>query len=85
MGPSLILCLSSDKKIASTWAVAFDTLLDAYQQIGENIPLLGQYQAMFADNAYMQGILELIYKDILEFHRRALKFFKQRGPLRSFV
>ena len=40
---------------------------------------------MFADNAYMQGILELIYKDILEFHRRALKFFKQRGAPRPIV
>lgn len=29
----------------------------------------------------MQRILELVYFDILEFHRRALKFFKQRGSL----
>lgn len=29
----------------------------------------------------MQRALEQIYFDILEFHRRALKFFKQRGSL----
>ena len=31
----------------------------------------------------MQRIHELIYSDILEFHRRALKFFKQRGLHKS--
>lgn len=65
--------------MASTWAEAFDILLDAYKQIGENFPLLLQYQNLFKDNQYMQQVLEQIYSDILEFHRRALKFFKQRA------
>lgn len=31
----------------------------------------------------MQRILELMYFDILEFHRRALKFFKRKGSLKE--
>ncbi|KAH0562509.1 hypothetical protein GP486_002801 [Trichoglossum hirsutum] len=64
--------------VASTFADAFDALLDAYQDIGENIPLLAQYESLFKDNPHMYTVLELIYADILEFHRKALGYFKQR-------
>jgi hypothetical protein len=58
-----------------------DTLLDAYEQIGENIPPLMQYNALFVNNSNMRKVLELYYGDILEFHRRALTFFKRPGRL----
>lgn len=67
------------EQTSSAWVESFDKLLDAYEQIGETIPLLIQYEALFKNNPYMPRVLELIYYDILEFHRRALKFFKQRG------
>jgi hypothetical protein len=54
-------------------------LLDAYQQIGEQVPQLSQYQQLFATSAHMGTILAMIYQDILEFHREALKYFKQRS------
>ena len=50
-----------------------------YQAIGEQIPLLEQYQTLFEANPYMRRVLELIYIDILEFHAKALKYFKQKG------
>jgi hypothetical protein len=53
-----------------------------YQAIGEQLPLLAQYQALFQANPYMRRVLELIYWDILEFHTKALKYFKQKGMLR---
>lgn len=65
--------------MASSYAEAFDALLDAYQQIGENIPLLSQYQALFERNPHMRKVLEMIYADILRFHEKALKYFRQRG------
>lgn len=68
-------------QVASTWAESFDTILDAYQQIGEQLPLLQQYQTLFDNNPYMQRLLEMIYADILEFHRRALRVFS--GPGKS--
>jgi hypothetical protein len=62
-------------KVASSWAESFDTLLDAYQQIGEQIPLLLQYQTVFETSPHMASVLEMIYKDILEFHQQALRVF----------
>ncbi|KAH8812890.1 hypothetical protein F5884DRAFT_318007 [Xylogone sp. PMI_703] len=61
--------------VTSNWAESFDTLLDAYQQIAENIPLLLQYQTLFEHNQHMSKVLEMIYEDILEFHQSALRMF----------
>jgi hypothetical protein len=66
-------------QVASTYAESFDTILDAYQQIGEQIPLLQQYQDLFDHSPHMQRVLEMIYSDILEFHRRALRVFSGPG------
>jgi hypothetical protein len=65
------------KQVASTWAESFDTLLDAYRQLAENIPLLGQYQHLFNSDPRMVGVLAIIYEDIIEFHQVALRVFKQ--------
>lgn len=62
-------------KVASNFAHAFDTLLDAYEQIGEALPLLEQYAELFKDNKFMINALVEIYGDILEFHARALRVF----------
>src|SRR6266516_4520656 len=40
-----------------------------------------QYNALFVNNSNMRKVLELYYGDILEFHRRALAFFKRPGRL----
>jgi hypothetical protein len=66
-------------QVTSNWADSFDTILDAYQQIGEQIPLLKQYQILFDHSPHMQKVLEMIYLDILEFHRRALRIFSGPG------
>jgi len=62
----------------SALPASLDTLLNAYEQIGEPIPQLLQYDKLFKQNPAMQLILGYIYKDILEFHRRALVVFKRR-------
>ncbi|KAF2800244.1 hypothetical protein K505DRAFT_229183, partial [Melanomma pulvis-pyrius CBS 109.77] len=49
-----------------------------YLEIGQNIPHLIQYQQLFERYPYMTSVLSLIYEDILEFHREALRYFKQR-------
>ncbi|KAE8448004.1 hypothetical protein EG329_009927 [Mollisiaceae sp. DMI_Dod_QoI] len=61
--------------VASNWAESFDALLDTYQQIGEQIPLLLQYQKVFTESSDMRGVLAMMYKDILEFHQQALRVF----------
>lgn len=65
------------RQIASTWADSFDVLLDAYEEISENIPQLLEYGEIFNRHAHMRKVLELMYGDILEFHRRALIFFSR--------
>lgn len=64
--------------MAKTWTDSLDLLLSAYEQIGETIPQLLQYDKLFVQNPAMQRVLGLLYKDILEFHRRALVVFKRR-------
>ena len=36
-----------------------------------------EYSELFKQHAHMRKVLELMYGDILEFHRRALKFFSR--------
>ncbi|XTI89154.1 hypothetical protein V2W45_1469393 [Cenococcum geophilum] len=69
--------------VASAYSEAFDALLDAYEEIGNNLPLLSQYQDLLehvrvSHNPHFQRALTLIYIDILEFHKKALKYFQQR-------
>lgn len=65
-----------DSQKASTHVEAFNAILDAYQNIGEQIPLLADFELM-ASNAHMKDILGMIYADILKFHREALRHFRK--------
>ena len=75
--------LSPDRcaQIAKSWTEAFDMLLDAYQEIAENIPLLKQYSALFSHDNHMRWVLRMIYGDILEFHKRAIRYFTRPSKL----
>jgi hypothetical protein len=53
--------------------------VDAYSQIGEHMPLLEQYKALFGANPHMGRVLALMYADILRFHKGAMRFFTGRG------
>jgi hypothetical protein len=66
-------------QLASEYTKSFDALLDAYSQIAEALPRFDRYRAAFIDNPDFQKVLGVVYEDILEFHRRAYKFFLRRG------
>lgn len=55
----------------------FNGLLDTYQEIGQNLPLLQQYRELFNNDSFMVRILSVIYEDILKFHRIAIKYYNQ--------
>ena len=74
-----LLYLISKFQVASTFAQAFEALLDAYQDIGECIPLLAQYESHVRESPHMHSILGLIYSDILEFHQKAMQYFKKNS------
>ncbi|KAF2686439.1 ankyrin [Lentithecium fluviatile CBS 122367] len=73
-GPAKFMLL-----VAGAYSDALNTLLDAYQEVGENMPLLMQYEALVSQSPSLQEILGLIYKDILTFHGKAMKHFRQRA------
>jgi hypothetical protein len=49
-----------------------------YNEIGEQLGLLGKYQSLFHEKPHMMNVLEMIYVDILEFHAKALSYFRQK-------
>lgn len=56
---------------------AFNELLDAYESIGESLPLLTQYQTLFQAKPHAVRNLWLIYEDLLKFHHIILRYFQQ--------
>lgn len=47
------------------------------------MPRLDRLNKAFKDNSRIQEVLSFIYEDVLEFHRRAYKFFRRSGTLKS--
>lgn len=74
-----VIFLANHDQSASNWIDSFDTILDAYENISEQLPLLAEYETLFHQNPQMVGALELMYVDILEFHQEALLFFGGSG------
>jgi tetratricopeptide (TPR) repeat protein len=64
--------------ISSTFVDAFGELLSVYQQIGERLPNIMQYEQLFRSNSEMKGVLALLYEDILRFHQVALRYFQAK-------
>ncbi|KAK0669911.1 hypothetical protein QBC41DRAFT_318787 [Cercophora samala] len=64
-------------QIASSFAEAFTELLSVYESLGEELPLVLQYEVIFSDDGNMKRVLAYLYKDVLEFHHRAMKYFQQ--------
>ncbi|KAI1321681.1 hypothetical protein F5Y16DRAFT_416784 [Xylariaceae sp. FL0255] len=64
-------------RVTSTSLEAFNSILDAYQEIGENIPRLHSHRAQLASNEHFRSILSLIFDDTLWFHREILRILKQ--------
>ena len=66
-------------QLASNHSDIFEELLTAYADIGKALPRFDRYEKAFRENIEFQNVLSAIYSDILEFHRRAYKFFRRRG------
>ena len=67
--------------MADTWVESLDTLLNAYQDIGERLPSFMQYQALFENKSDMRDALDLYFCDVLEFHHDALRLLNRPGLL----
>ncbi|KAJ3454415.1 hypothetical protein MRS44_018309 [Fusarium solani] len=62
---------------ASSCDRAFNELLNTYERMGEEFPLLLQYRDLFQAEPQKVQILVLIYKDIIKFHEIALGQFRR--------
>ncbi|XXG96436.1 hypothetical protein Hte_002719 [Hypoxylon texense] len=71
--------------VASSFAEAFHELLDIYEELGESFPLLRQYERLFHEDPNMLRVLAIMYKDILEFHRQAFRYFQQPSTLITWI
>lgn len=50
--------------------------------IGEAMPRFDKLSAAFKDDPEFLQVMGHFYEDVLEFHRRAYKFFRRRGKSR---
>jgi hypothetical protein len=66
--------------MVSDFPEALNSVLDAYQGVGEQIPHLQRLEneRLIASSPLYQEILIMIYKDILMFHRELIRLVKQR-------
>ncbi|KAK4220734.1 hypothetical protein QBC38DRAFT_493568 [Podospora fimiseda] len=64
---------------SSTFDDAFDSILDVYETIGSQIPVLSGYQSKFNNKPHIQSVLVMIYQDILSFQLEALRYFEQKS------
>ncbi|KAI9666681.1 MAG: hypothetical protein M1821_004617 [Bathelium mastoideum] len=70
--------------VAEKWHESLDIVLRTYEEIGERIPSLKQYETLFERNPEGRRALELYCYDIFEFHYHALPFLNKPGWKRLF-
>lgn len=64
-------------QVARAHADAVGELLRIYEGLGRSISLLRQGWELCPKDAVLEAVAVGIYKDILEFHRRALEYFRK--------
>ena len=66
-------------QIAHQHVEILEKIIEAYAQIATVLPRSDRINRVFPKNAGVSHILSVIYADVLEFHRRAYKFVRQRA------
>lgn len=64
------------KQVSSTYMKSYTKVLDSMAQIGAALPHFKAYAQLFVHNDSVQRVLELFFRDILDFHLTALRFFR---------
>ena len=75
----IIMMLNTKLKTTSNYTDAFDILLDAYKDIGNNLPQFEKYAQLFGRKWSVRKVLVEIFGGILKFHKRAIGFFRRSG------
>ena len=56
-----------------------EKILQAFSDIADVLPRLDRLKTAFPDDTNFDQVVGLIYSDIIEFHRRAYKFFRRKA------
>ncbi|KAK4163845.1 hypothetical protein QBC43DRAFT_318817 [Cladorrhinum sp. PSN259] len=74
-GPMKFLLLATNNYVR-----AFDALLEHYEDMGEQLEVLAHHHSLFEsrENGHLNIILEMIFRDVLDFHAKALSYFRQK-------
>ena len=56
-----------------------ERILDAFNCLADALPRLDRLKATFPEDTNFNQVVGLIYSDIIEFHRRAYKFFRRKA------
>ncbi|KAI9376649.1 hypothetical protein BJX61DRAFT_530663 [Aspergillus egyptiacus] len=62
-------------QIAAGHAELLDTLLSAYEKIGDEMPTFGDQYGIFIHNIALQRVLARLFADITEFHEHAMRLY----------
>lgn len=66
-------------QVATTKIEALERLLDTYEEIGEVIQGLRQYDTLFRSHPDVRDVLQRYFYDILQFHQCVLRTFTGPG------
>ncbi|OQV09949.1 WD domain-containing protein [Cladophialophora immunda] len=64
-------------QLATRHLSSFDSLMGAYVKIADSLPRFDRYSVAIPQGDF-QNVLALVYANIIEFHRRAYKFFRRK-------
>ena len=66
-------------QLARNYTNVMERILEAFNDLGHALPRLDRLKATFPEDTNFNQVLGLIYNDIIEFHRRAYKFFRRKA------
>ncbi|CAG5137499.1 uncharacterized protein ALTATR162_LOCUS135 [Alternaria atra] len=65
--------------IAGRFVGCFDRFLDTLSLLGENLPRINEYTALFENHKRLRDVLSYIYVDLLNFCVFVVTFFRRKG------
>ena len=66
-------------QLARNYSNVMERILEGFAKIADALPRLDRLKATFPEDNNFNQVVGLIYSDIIEFHRRAYKFFRRKA------
>lgn len=66
-------------KVSSNYTETYEAVLEVLKELAQCLPQFQQVESILKDDAQLKSLLCLLYREIIEFHIEALRFFRQKG------